>query len=176
MVTTGKVYLPDGTYASNCIVTAVPSNTIPGSETNIPTTMTDGGGQFSFKDMPLDTYNLFAKKGDFAVCRKNVIMGNPDKVQALPNDTLKPVGSLNGVVRLSASTDSRNVLILLIGGTTVKWPNDSSGYFSIPELAEGTYRFRFLALDYQYDILDTSFTVISGKSINVGTVLLSKTQ
>ena len=170
VVTTGKVYLPDGSTASNCTMTAVPSNAVPGSDMNIPVTTTDTGGRFVFKDLLLETYNLFAKKGDFASYRKNIQLGNIER-QVLPNDTLKPVGSLSGVVKLSASSDSRSVLILVIGGTTASWPNDS-GWFSISELAEGTYHIRFLALDYKYEIIDTSFTVISGKATDVGTIQL----
>jgi hypothetical protein len=171
VVTTGKVYLPNGSNASNCTMTAVPSNAIPGSDMNIPITTTDASGQFVFKDLLIETYNLFAKKGDYASYRKNVQLGNVER-QVLPNDTLKPVGSLTGIVKLSASADSRSVLILVIGGTTASWPNDSSGGFSIPGLAEGTYRIRFLALDYKYDILDTSFNVISGQATDVGTIQL----
>lgn len=172
VVTTGKVYLPDGSYATNCVVTAVPSEAIPGSDLFTSVTTTDRHGQFVFKSLPANSYNLFSKEDNFASCIRFTKTGEIER-QTLPDDTLKLTGGIEGIVNLSGSTDSRSVLILMIGGTVTSWPKDSSGSFSFSGLAQGTYKFRFLPLDYKYAILDTSITIISGESTKIDTIRLT---
>jgi hypothetical protein len=172
-VTTGVLFYQNGFFASHCDVIAVPSNAVPGS--GVPAqfkTVTDGYGRYSFTSIPADTYNLYAKKDSLASYREGAVLGNPADHDSLPNDTLKPIGGIRGIVKLSASSDSRIVLILMIGGTVITWPDDSTGRFYINGLAEGMYRLRFLTTDSRYRVLDTSFAVISSQTADVGTIVL----
>ncbi|MBN1577041.1 MAG: hypothetical protein JW913_10840 [Chitinispirillaceae bacterium] len=172
-VTTATVYNPDGTYASNCSVALVPSNAVPGVDTirQFETT-TDSLGRYSFISLPPDTYNIYVKKDDLVSYTSSVVVGTTSAEKLLPDNTLGPSGGISGVVRLSASDDSRTVRIKIIGGTVITSPVDSSGRFSIPGLAEGTYRFRFLPTDSAYRILDTSFTIDGGEYLDAGIIEL----
>jgi hypothetical protein len=173
-VTTGRLYYQNGSFAAHCQVIAVPSNGVPGSGSLSQfETVTDSLGQYSFNSVPEDTYNIYGKKDTLASYLEAVELGNFKEKYVVPNDTLKPIGGISGIVRLSASPDSRIVLILMIGGTMISWPDDGAGHFSITDLAEGSYQIRFLATDSRYQVLDTSFSVKSGQNTDVGTILLT---
>jgi hypothetical protein len=172
---TGRLYFKDGSVAARCRVSAVPSDLVPGSN---PygygyETSTDDSGRYYFDSVSKGRYNIYGLKDTLGSYREDVGLGaRVDSGNPL-SDTLKPNGGITGIVKLSASTDSRPILIMMIGGTMIRWPDDSSGHFSMKGLAEGNYKIRFLATDPRYKVLDTSFSVLSGKLTDVGTVTLT---
>lgn len=174
VTTTGRLYYQDGSFASQCRVIAVPSNVAPGIGSPAQfETITDSVGKYSFDSLPADTYNIYGTKEKLASYLEAVAIKNVKNANDIPNDTLKPVGCISGIARLSASLDSRTVLVMIIGGIQITWPDDINGHFALKGLAEGTYRIRFLSTDFRYRVLDTTFTVLSGKTTEVGIILLT---
>jgi hypothetical protein len=60
---------------------------------------------------------------------------------------------------------------MILGGSTITWPEDIGGRFTINGLAQGSYTIRFLST-LPYPVLDTTFNVISGKINDIGTITL----
>jgi hypothetical protein len=171
-VVTGYLYYQNGKAAANCQVTAVDTNMVPIAGQSYSTT-TDSLGRFFLDTVPLGAYNIYGKKDSLGSYLESVALGRNRNGTGLLYDTLRPTGSLSGVVRLSATPDSRITLIMVIGSTMITGPSDSSGDFSFTGLPQGTYRFRFLTIDSQYEVLDTTFSVLSGKNTDVGLIELT---
>jgi hypothetical protein len=173
-VTTGFLYYQNGKAAANSTVIAVSSHVVPGLGNPITQfeTITDSLGRYSFGSLPADIYNIYGTNDSLASFQAGVEINNSGR-KTIRNDTLKPTGSIIGTVRLSASLDSRTVIIMVIGSTMVTGPDDSSGHFSLNGLAEGTYPVRFLAVGPQYPVLDTSFSVKSGETTDIGEITLN---
>lgn len=173
-VVTGRLYYQNSEVAAYCQVFAVPSNSVqPFGPTLQIQTITDSIGRFSFASLPTDTYNIYGIKDSLASYLTGVEVRNIGK-KIIIIDTLKPTGSIKGVVLLAPQGDSRRVLILVMGSYLLTSPDDSFGNFTLNNLAPGNYRIRFLALDSQYPVLDTTFSVVSGITRDIGTIVLSK--
>jgi hypothetical protein len=176
VVTTGHVFYSDGAPASECKVTAIPSNSIPSSASAISqyVTITDSNGKYSLILMSDGSYNIYCTKDSLISYIPEITFGNSDTNRYIPNDTLKLSGSIKGVVKLSDSEDSRIVLILGIGGMIVTGPDDSCGNYYITNIAEGKHTFRFLATGNNYNVLDTVIYVTSGKTTVIDSIILTK--
>jgi hypothetical protein len=77
-------------------------------------------------------------------------------------DTLRSTGSLTGKIKLYYGDDSRQTSVYLPGTKDFYFIDDTSGVFTIDNLAEGVYRARF---DTKYSVylpLDTVITIRSG--------------
>lgn len=186
----GYIYNSDGTPAMNAKVSLVPSNSIPSNalfkkadealpgSTNKRTSsatadgITDKNGKYSFSFVPADTYNIFGEGNGNLSFHPLVTITADNNPISVANDTLRPPGSLKGKVITNPPMDSRRIFIIFIGGYVVRWPDDSAGNFILSDMAEGTYRLRFLPTDQNTPVYDTIVTVISGKETDLGTILL----
>jgi len=77
-------------------------------------------------------------------------------------DTLRRTGSLTGHVKLYYGDDSRQASVYLPGTKDFYFVTDTSGLFTIDNLAEGVYRARFDTKFPVYLPLDTVITIRSG--------------
>lgn len=170
----GRIYNQDGSFAPNCRVDAIPSDQLPVANgfSSGYETVTDSVGRYFFESLPDDSYNIYFKKDTLGSYHRDVSLGRPGRKDIFPDDTLKPTGGISGIILLRGLTDSRNVLIMIIGGALISWPDDSNGSFSLSGLAAGMYHIRFLTTDSRYKVLDTSFEVFSGSISKVGTIVL----
>lgn len=123
-------------------------------------TVTDSNGAFT-DSLPDGQYNMIAGDDSTGVYQDSVEIAGDTAI--FPDDTLKPFGSLAGVVRLQPGHDSRKVFLLVMG--TNKWavPSDPIGNFSFQNMAEGQYTARILSTLDDYAVLDTSFKIMAGK-------------
>jgi hypothetical protein len=64
------------------------------------------------------------------------------------------------------------VLLVLFGTRQVVTPNDSSGAFTIPEIAAGRYDVRVMALYPDYGVIDTTFTIRSAHTDTLADTLV----
>lgn len=136
-------------------------------------TMTDSAGNFT-DSLPDGQYNMVAGDDTTGVYQDSVEVAGDTATFA--DDTLKPFGSLAGVVRLQPGHDSRKVFLLVMG--TDKWaaPSDSVGNFSLANMAEGGYSVRILSTLDDYGVLDTTLGIIAGTDTSlVDTIFLPYT-
>lgn len=174
----GYLFNQDGSPAKDARVTIVPADFVPGkslakNNAKAATRITDQNGRFVITNLSTGTYNIFGQGNGVASFAPSVLVDTAADSENLFKDTLKQTGSIKGVIRLSPQADSRIVLILVIGSNIVGWPDDSTGNFSINQLAPGSYKIRFLAMGSNYPILDTNFLVTGGKITDVGSVSLA---
>lgn len=167
----GFLYCDDGKAADRALIKAVPVTNLPIS---IPTryfSHTDSKGKYVFSDLPAGDYNIYSTQDSLCAMLEGVAFRG---TITLPNDTLKAPGKIEGVVRLSGGEDCRTVLIMAIGADAnlITGPVDTTGAFTLGSLPIGQYRIRFMSTIRSYPVLDSTFNVISGKSTNIGTIIL----
>jgi hypothetical protein len=138
-----------------------------------PVIVTDENGRFAIDNISSGTYNLFGEGNGVASYASSVTINDAASAGLIVVDTLRATGNINGVVLLAPQGDSRRILILAIGSNLITTPADSFGGFALNNLAPGNYRLRFLATDPQFPVLDTIFKVVSGKTTDVGNIVLS---
>ena len=121
---------------------------------------TDSTGNYSVK-LDTGTYNVLAS-GDSGVVYQDSITVTKDSAIRPPADTLKTPGGLRGRVRLQPGDDARTVFILFMGTNTWGTPDDTTGKFSVTNMAQGTYKVRVLTTLDAYVPKDTTLSVTSG--------------
>ncbi len=164
----GKVYNPGGSPAVNATVKVitVDHNPQPGLQENISitdSTITDKNGNYSIDSLSKGQYNILYS-GDSGVAFNDSVYIDGDSITEELSDTLKDPGSIYGVVRLRPNHNSKTVFILVFGTNTFTVPMDSIGNFSLTGIAEGEYNVTILTTIPDYNTLDTSFNIISGKN------------
>ncbi len=157
----GILYDLNGNPVEGADVVLVPVDKIP-SPNRIETTVTssvqtDSKGCFSFSIVPPDTYNVIAKKNSDRLFHDSVNYTGDNKVEIV--DTLRPSGSMNGTVVLVGGEDVRTVMIFAIGTQMFTVPENKAGFFTLKEMAQGTYHVRFLSTLDDYDPLDVTVTI-----------------
>jgi hypothetical protein len=162
----GRVLNAEGKGVANAKVRVldVDHNPGPGSAgagdiADVAVTAADGA--FRTDSLADGRYNLLGDKDGNLSFRDSVAVES-DSATSLAGDTLKPPGSVSGVVRLRPGHDSRTIFLILLGTTTLAVPKDSIGNFRLDNLAEGEYRLRLLSTLDAYKPLDTVITVRSG--------------
>ncbi len=126
----------------------------------IDSTITDNYGHYS---VLLDTgyYNILAAG--------NTGMAFIDSVRALPRDTTRVVdtlyspGSLQGSIKLQGTGNPETVFIIFMGTGSVWVPSDTLGDFATGNMARGSYQVQLITTTPNYNILDTSLTIMAGK-------------
>lgn len=162
----GMLYNPKGSPAVNAKVLIVtvdhnPISRYRKSPAIVDTALTDSNGNYSFDSLPGGYYNIFGE-GDSGISYTDSILIKNDTGNNLLPDTLKEPGSLTGVIRLQPEHTSRTVLVLVFGSLTWTMPVDSIGNFTLANMAEGTYRVRFLTTLDDYNPLDTNLYIKAG--------------
>ena len=174
----GYIYNQNGSAAKGAQVSIVPADYVPSQGLEKrgaidAAIVTDQNGRFTIDTISAGTYNLFGEGNGVASYAASVTINEAAKESLIAVDTLKTPGSIKGVIQLAPQGDSRRVFIMVIGSYLSTTPIDSDGNFTVKNLAPGKYRFRFLAMDPQFTVLDTVFTVVSGKTTDVGNIVLS---
>jgi hypothetical protein len=121
---------------------------------------TDSSGNYSV-NLDTGTYNVLVS-GDSGVVYQDSITVIKDSAIHPPEDTLKTPGGLRGRVRLQPGDDARTVFILFMGTNTWGTPDDTSGKFTVTNMAQGTYRVRVLTTLDAYVPKDTVLSVAAG--------------
>jgi hypothetical protein len=165
---TAMLYNPGGSPAANAKVKFYPIHYNPRTggltktmATVVDSTTTDDKGNYTAK-LDTGTYNVLAA-GDSGVVYQDSITVVKDSTVHPPADTLKAPGGLRGRVRLQPGDDARTVFILFLGTNTWSTPDDSTGKFTVTNMAEGTYRVRILTTLDAYMPKDTVLSVTAGK-------------
>jgi len=165
---TAMLYNPDGTPAKHAKVMFYPVNYNPHTgglgktitAAAVDSTTTNDSGNYT-ATLDSGTYNIIASGSGNLAYQDSITAIKNDTVRPNP-DTLKPAGSLRGIVRLEEGGDPTTVFILFMGTRTFTWPDDTSGSFTSDSMAAGTYRVRILTTTPNYKVLDTTLTVIAG--------------
>ena len=164
------LYNPGGSPAVNATVRFCKSGSDPRNDSGY-STVTDAHGNYT---ATLDTgvYNIIARGDSGMAFRDSIKVIKGDTVKP-PPDTLKAPGSIRGVIRLQPGDDARTVFILLMGTNTWTKPDDSTGKFTVANLAEAAYDLRFISSLDNYGVLDTNnIPVRSADTTNLDTIEL----
>jgi hypothetical protein len=133
----------------------------PGFDSGVvDSTATDANGNYSVTLDP-GTYTIEASGDSGLAYMDSVTVINDSTVRPDP-DTLKPAGTIRGVVRLEEGGDPTTIFILFMGTRTFTWPDDTFGNFSSGAMAEGDYRVKILTTTPNYEVMDTSFMITAG--------------
>jgi uncharacterized protein (TIGR02145 family) len=161
------LYNPGGSPAAHAKVRFYPVNYNPATGGLAKTlaaapdsTTTDARGNYTAK-LDTGTYNILAS-GDSGVVYRDSITVARDSTIHPPADTLKTPGGIRGRVRLQPGADARTVFILFLGTNTFGTPDDSTGKFTITNMAQGTYKVRILTTLDAYVPKDTVLSVTAG--------------
>jgi hypothetical protein len=134
---------------------------------------TDGAGKFSFDSiLEPDVYLIDAKSGNNAVLIDSVrILQNAERI-TLAADTLRSMGAIKGMVRLSQRGAPEHAFVLAFGIDHFTNVN-TDGSFLFSNLAEGTYSLRIVSCGGDYGSLDTgAIAVVSAETTDVKTLTL----
>jgi hypothetical protein len=161
----GVLFNDNGSRAVGAKVACIPRNHDPysGSHSGGDSTVTDDTGAYKFATMAADTYDILSRIDTSMAFRDPVIVTN-DQNTHVPHDTLRPAGSIRGVVRFDNGGDMGTVFILFFGTKTFIWPDDSLGNFACGPLAAGQYRVRILTTTPNYQYANDTFNVRAGKN------------
>jgi len=169
----GRLVRSDGTPASGVTVYFYSVDNNPrqslakSRQTNMPakvfavagSTVTDDSGDFS-DSLADGLYNMLAGDDSTAAFEDSVLVEG-DTV-TIPVDTLKVPGSLTGTIQLQPGHDPRTTFIIALGTNTFTTPGDTTGVFTLSNMAEGQYTVRILSTLDDYSVLDTTFSISSG--------------
>ena len=161
------VYNPGGSPAKHAKVRFYPVNYNPRTgglgktAATIDSTYTDTNGNYV---ITLDTgiYYTIQAGSDSGLTFNDSVKTFKDSTVRPDPDTLKPAGSIKGIVRLEEGGDPTTVFILFMGTRTFTFPDDTSGSFTSDSMAAGNYRVRILTTTPNYRTLDTTLRVIAG--------------
>jgi hypothetical protein len=166
----GTIYLSDGkTPASGAKVYLIPADHIPApgldqvGSASPESTTTNDNGVYTLDTVSAGQYNILAKGSVDCAYRDSIVVSVDIQTQVSAT-TLKPRGSLHGIVRLMPGEDASKVFILFKGTTTWGYPDDASGSFTVDNLAEGKYKVRIYTWLDNYKPKDTVLSVTSGKT------------
>ena len=154
------IYNPGGSPAANAKVffRHHDNDPRPGHDSGIvDSTTTDANGNYTISVAP-GIYTIEAS-GDSGLAFIDSVTAIANSTYRPDPDTLRPAGSIHGVVRLEEGGDPTTVFILFMGTRTFTWPDDSFGNFASGAMAGGKYRVKILTTTPNYAIMDTSFTI-----------------
>lgn len=161
----GRIYNPDSTPAKHAKVffIAVDNNPYGAAKTLAvaDSVFTDSTGWYGTNDLPADTYNVFATGVTDSLGFQDSIPFNGDTT-VVPPDTLGKPGSIRGFIKLQPGDDPTKIIPIIMGSNKFTFVGASAD-FALADLAEGTYQVRFFSTLDNYDNLDTTLSVISGK-------------
>ncbi len=157
----GRIYLLDGTGASDAMVRVFHVDHIPESADPAYTTRTDSGGRYVLDSLPAGEYNILAElDGQFAFQDSVYVSAQTDSISP---DTLDEPGTVAGIVGMQPNHDPGSVTVQVLG--TDNYANvESSGRFRLKGLAAGKYTLRLLTTVPEYTPLFVGLDVASGRS------------
>jgi hypothetical protein len=157
------LYNPGGSPAVHAKVRFCPHNYNPQPDSGVGTvdsTLTDANGNYIITLSAGSTYTITASSDSGMAYKDSITAIKGDTVRPDP-DTLRPAGTIKGIVLLENGGDPTTVYILFMGTRTFTMP-DALGNFTSDSMAGGTYRVRVLTTTQNYKTLDTTFSVIAG--------------
>jgi DNA-binding beta-propeller fold protein YncE len=163
----GVVYDFDGAPAPGATVKLVPVGADPRAPASVAATVvTDQAGRYSVSNLAAASYNVLAdKQGRRGLVDSAVVRDNG--VDTLPDAHLAATGSLAGVVKLMGEPVGASVYLLVLG-TTSYASADTSGRFTLADMAGGSYRVRVLTTVTGYGPKDTVLALRSGFADTLG--------
>ena len=167
----GTIYHSNGAPADGVVVRLIPRDYNPFSPTDslLDSAVTDQYGRFSFNAKQLRRYNIIARKAA-ASCM--------DSIELIPNattiviDTLRQSGFISGAVRLQKPDTANSIVVLVMGSSIFTMPSDTSGKFTTPLLAAGSYTLRFFSTQSGYAVFDTVVIVDKGAETKLPVIFL----
>jgi sugar lactone lactonase YvrE len=132
----------------------------------VESTVTNAQGNYTAK-LDSGAYNVLASSDSGVVYQDSIAVAKDSTIHP-PADTLKAPGAIRGRVRLQPGDDARTAIILFLGTNTWGTPDDSIGTFTVANMAEGTYRVRFLTTLDAYAPKDTVLSVTAGRTDSLG--------
>lgn len=141
------VYMPGGQRrAANAYIEIVPVDNIPGKQSvKIYSDSTNGSGEYILSGIPEGFYNILASKDTFVSLLDSVYIKNSGVTH---NDTLQLPGSFTGYVKIQPNDKPEAVIVQLIG-TAYCTNVDSSGKFTIKNVADGAYQIRLEITEFE---------------------------
>ncbi len=173
---TGTIRDAGGALVAGARVLLVPqeySRKISGGVSDdLDSTVTNDNGQYGFSVDAPGRYNVLAKKNNLLSMHQAVPITLHAGVEL--GDTLREAGSMSGTIRLQGARDHRSAFVLFIGTNFYTTPSDTSGDFTVPQLAHGTYRLRVLTAGRDFAMKETTVTVVSGAHTQLPVIELAK--
>ncbi len=143
------------------------------SDSGLDSTLTNDNGSYGFSVDAPGRYNVLAKKNNLFSIHQAVPISSHAGVEL--GDTLREAGSISGTIHLQGMCDHRSAIVLLIGTNFYTTPSDTSGDFSIPELAQGAYTLRILTTEPDFAVKETTVSIVSGAHTQLPAIELAKT-
>jgi hypothetical protein len=157
---TGALYTSDSRPAMGATVIIRPKNSIADTSMvknkfiNTDTVETDKNGVFSFTKLNNGFYIIEASdKNSNMLLIDSLKEISSDSRLVLSPDTLRPAGTIKGVLRLTEGGNPKKIFILAYGLDRFVTP-DSLGQFYFPRLAQGTYHLEIIPQLNDYNVLD----------------------
>jgi hypothetical protein len=161
------LYNHDGSPSVDARVLFVPVDYAPHiglpkiQTTKICSTVTNDNGQYFFDSIPGGTYNVFGEKEGYQSFQDSVPVAGG--VAEAKSDTLRATGSLSSHIELSNGLDYKTLIVIVLGSLKFSFV-DSTGAFSLSNMAEGSYDVRILTTLDDLEAKDTVFMIASGRN------------
>lgn len=165
----GKLNTADGSPAKGATVCLIPDDYNPYNNTGamaIESTTTNNDGDYAFSVQLSGFYNV-ASRSTALKCFQDSVYGAGNMQFEVTTGILKAPGSISGTVHLRPEDDNRSAIILVLGTATYVQPEDTSGTFTINDLAEGVYDLQIVTTENGYGVLDTSLRVVAGEMTTI---------
>jgi alpha-tubulin suppressor-like RCC1 family protein len=134
---TAIIYEPDGKQpAAGATVKLFFAGSL--DSTPIAVDTTDKNGRYTFNDLPLGIYAVWAEKDPHVLFRDSVSITS-SAFSTLENDTLECASSLTGSISVHSCHDPRIASILVAGSDKRLKIMSDDGSFTLSGLASGTY-------------------------------------
>ncbi|MFH1761843.1 MAG: kelch repeat-containing protein [bacterium] len=175
----GKFYYVGGAPASGVNVILRPRNTLADTSKllsksllNKDTLETDSDGRFVIDTIDTGTYVIEADDGNSNMALvDSVVVSSPDSVVNV-EDTLRPVGSVRGFIKLAEGGNSDKIIVLAYGLDRFVLP-DTTGLFEFKNMAEGNYHILLFSSLDNYENWDSiGIEVNSGEVTDLDTIEL----
>ncbi len=164
----GILYANDGSASKNVSVHIRKKSCLADTSGSVLTktmvsslsTLTDGNGRFSFKtELEPDMYVIEANSYNTAVFIDSINIQSPTSIVKLEADTLKPMGAIKGLVKLSYGGLAQKIYVLIFGIDRFVNLNED-GSFIFPDLAEGNYTIRFVSGLNDYEAVNVENVIV----------------
>jgi hypothetical protein len=136
---------------------------------------TDQSGTFTFDSLPVGTYAVEAASGGATILIDSLMIATAGSAIKAPPDTLKPAGTLTGIIRHSNPGDVQPdfvYLYVVVGNHWYTMAYDNLR-FIFNGLAGGSYRVRIISTLTDYPPLNVgAVTIKPGDTTDIGTIEL----
>lgn len=163
---TADLYRPDGKPAVGARVQVYSSSdtgTLPAAQVFV-----GSDGKISLPALAPGWYNIVARDDSGRAMFQDSLVST-NGVLAFQADTLKPVGSVRGQVRVQSQDDPRIAWVHLLG-TGIYANVDDSGYFSLAGVPAGTHLIEAVASRGDYSPTFVRTCAVADSNVNLGAI------